>query len=139
MEWPVYDPDADQYLALNIPLQLKGGFSALSTSGYREAKFVRTRDWDEATDSLGSTALMTGPVVEWVEYSFPDGRTDPVLSLGEPFGLGAFLVRLMVDRDSLPEELYIGKTISVIGEVGPNSFGGARIWVDDLAQIEIVE
>ena len=138
-ECPAYNADADEYLALDVPFQVKSGFSLLAASGTREAKYVNACNWEEATEHMGETVMVTGPVIDWLDYTFPDGRTDPVLGLGEPFGPGSFLVRLMVDRESLPEDLYAGKTISIIGEIGPNAFGGARIWVDDLSQIEIIE
>ncbi len=139
VEWPVYNADADEYLALGVPFQVKSGFSLLAASGLREAKYVNTYTWEEATEHIGETVTITGPVIDWADYAFPDGRTDPVLGVGESNGPGAFLVRLMIDRESLPEDLYVGKTISIIGEVGPNSYGGARIWVDDMSQIEIIE
>ena len=139
VECPAYDADADEYLALDIPFQVKSGFSLLAASGLREAKYVNAYTWEEAAEHIGETATVTGPVIEWLDYTFPDGRTDPVLGVGQPDGPGAFLVRLMVDRESLPEDLYAGKTISIIGEIGPNAFGGARIWVDYLSQIEIIE
>ena len=94
---------------------------------------------EEAVEHIGETVIITGPVIDYLDFTFPDLRTDPVLGVGNPFGPNAFLVRLMVDVDSLPEDLYVGITISIIGEIGPNSFGGARIWVDDLSQIEIIE
>ena len=139
VEWPVYNADADEYLALDINLQVKSGFSLLAASGRREAKYVNTYTWEEAVEHIGETVIITGPVIDYLDFTFPDLRTDPVLGVGNPFGPNAFLVRLMVDVDSLPEDLYVGITISIIGEIGPNSFGGARIWVDDLSQIEIIE
>ena len=139
VECPAYDADADEYLALDVPFQVRSGFSLLTASGSREAKYVNTYTWEEAAEHIGETATVTGPVIDWLDYTFPDGRTDPVLGVGQPNGPRAFLVRLMVDRESLPEDLYTGKTISIIGEIGPNAFGGARIWVDDLSQIEIIE
>jgi hypothetical protein len=93
--------------------------------------------WDEAASHIGETATVTGPVIDSIDVPFPDGRTDPVLSVGEPFGPGAFMVRLMMDRDALPEDLYVGKTISVTGKIIPNPFGGAAIWITDLSQIQI--
>ena len=138
-ECPAYNADADEYLALDAPFSAKPGFSLLAASGSRETKYVNSHTWEEAVEHIGETARVTGKVIDWVDYDFPDGRTDPVLGVGEPNGPGAFLVRLMVDRESLPEDLYAGKTITVIGEIGPNAFGGARIWVDDLSQIEIIE
>jgi len=139
VEWPTYDADADTYVALDIPLQVKSGFSLLAASGSREAKYLPAYTWEEAAEHIGETATVTGPVIDWLDFPFPDGLTDPVLGVGKPNGPGALLVRLMVDRESLPEDLYVGKTISIIGEIGPNGFGGARIWVDDLSQIEIIE
>jgi len=139
VEWPAYNADSDEYLALDVSFQVKSGFSLLAASGSREAKYVNAYTWEEAAEHIGETATVTGPVIDSVDFPFPDGRTDPVLGVGKPYGPGAFLVRLMVDQESLPEDLYVGKTISIIGEIGPNGFGGARIWVDDLSQIEIIE
>jgi hypothetical protein len=47
-------------------------------------------------------------------------------------------ITLNIDPATLPEDKYVGQTISVTSEIGPRGDGGTQIIVSDLSQIEVM-
>ena len=94
--------------------------------------------WEEVIDHIGETAIVTGPIIDWVDLRDIGLGDNLVLGMGigasEPGTVG---INLKVDDAILPEELYIGFTVSVTGEIYENPLGGALIDVTDLSRIVI--
>jgi para-nitrobenzyl esterase len=149
VDWPAYDATSDKYLALDVPLQVKSGFSLIAPEepaplppsepspgpGSGEPGEVHVYTWEEAKDHIDETATVTGPIIDSIIAG-----DNVVLGMGKSaMALGAVGIELAVDSSTLPEDLYKGKTISVTGKIYKNPFGGASVLVDDLSQIEIIE
>jgi para-nitrobenzyl esterase len=149
VDWPAYNAASDKYLALDVPLQVKSGFSLIApeepaplppsgpspdpSSG--EPGEVHVYTWEEAIDHIDETATVTGPIIDSIVAG-----DNVVLGMGKSaMALGAVGIELAVDSSTLPEDLYKGKTISATGKIYKNPFGGASVLVDDLSQIEIIE
>jgi len=93
--------------------------------------------WEEAKDHMGETATVSGPVIEVT----PGWQTAKVLAMGAKTGEGVNIV--INDPAQFPgelEDLYIGKTIAVTGEITKNAWTGAiQIEVTDPSQIVVQE
>jgi hypothetical protein len=112
------------------------------TTGIGEAEELPVYSWDEAEYHLGETAIVIGPVIE-MERGQIGSCITYTLGVGKPVGHGSFLVDLGC-QESPPEDIYTGHTISVTGYIVFNGYpgsgpSGARIVIDDLSQIEIIE
>jgi hypothetical protein len=79
---------------------------------------------------------VTGPVVNAVDLLALKAGENFIVGIGKgALVKGAFGFELDVDRDELPADLYVGKTVSVTGKIVRNPLGGASIIVTDLSQI----
>jgi para-nitrobenzyl esterase len=154
VDWPAYDATGDQYLALDVPLQVKSGFSLIApeepapsspsepspATGPGEAGEVPVYSWEEAIDHIGETATVTGPIIDSIDLRTSGYGDNIVLGMGKSVeDLGKVGIELAVDRAKLPADLYKGKTISATGKIYRNPLGGASVLVDDLSQIEIID
>ncbi len=96
--------------------------------------FAAEYNWDEAAKHIGETATVCGKIVDTLPYS---GMT--ILGMGaavmEPSAVGIEVPDSM--KDSLDEDLYVGKTICVTGEIHQNPNNGGSITVSDPAQITV--
>jgi rRNA maturation protein Nop10 len=92
--------------------------------------------WEEAIDHIGEIATVTGPIIDSLD-SRGSGHGDAIdLGMGKRFGEAGYVgIALVVDRATLPADLYIDKIISVTGEVYRTPVGTAGIAVTDLSQI----
>ena len=98
--------------------------------------FAAEYNWDEAAKHIGETATVCGKIVDTVPYS---GMT--ILGMGaavmEPSAVG-----IEIDdstKAQFPEDMYVGKTICVTGEIHQNPNNGGSIKVSDPAQIKVKE
>jgi hypothetical protein len=96
--------------------------------------------WEAAQSHIGETVAVCGPVVD-ARYASGSSGKPTFLNIGKKYpDPGRFTVLIwQSDRDkfaSPPEQLYLGQTICVSGEI--EEFGGLlEIVVEDPAQIEI--
>jgi TRAP-type C4-dicarboxylate transport system substrate-binding protein len=98
-------------------------------------------NWEEAYEHIGETWTVTGPIIDSVDLRIYNMGDVIVLGMGKSVsnraeGIG---IHLDVDDSLLPEDLYVGRTISVTGEISLNQFGGASMTVTDLSQIQMEE
>lgn len=158
VEWPVYDPANDEYLCLDLPLEIKSGFSSIAPEPAPElipkpseqSNEIVTQDvpttkgvytWQEAADHIGEDATVVGPIVESYDWKAAGMGTNLALGMGMGiFEEGVFIVAITgtVDRSELPDDLWMNKEIMVTGKIKqrPPPFVGAMIDVTDLSQIE---
>jgi para-nitrobenzyl esterase len=154
VEWPAYDAADDQYLALDVPLEVKTGFSLIApvepaplspsepapAPGPGEVGEIPAITWEEAKDHVGETVTITGPIIDSFDMREAGWGDYLVLGMGKPvMNLSTVGINLMVDDAVLPEDLYIGKIVSVTGTPYINQLGGVSIDVMDLSQIEVIE
>ena len=96
--------------------------------------FAAEYNWDEAAKHIGETATVCGKIVDSFPYS---GMT--ILGMGaavmEPGAVGIEIDDSI--KDKFPEDLYVGKTICVTGEIHQNPNNGGSIAVSDPAQITV--
>jgi hypothetical protein len=88
--------------------------------------------WEEAKDHIGETATVTGPIIDTLDIG-----TSVLLGMGvSAYDAATVGIELpKADLDKYPEDLYVGKTIAVTGELYQNPYGGANVLVTDPAQI----
>jgi hypothetical protein len=96
--------------------------------------------WEEAIDHIGETAKVTGPIINLWDPEF-DG--DFKLGMGKVWAQQGWVnIELKVDRDMISPDDYVGKTVSVRGEIYLYDLFGKQapaIDVTDLSQIEIID
>jgi hypothetical protein len=96
--------------------------------------FAAEYNWDEAANHIGEEATVCGKIVDTFPYS---GMT--ILGMGagvmEPSAVGIEVDDSM--KGDLDEDLYVGKTICVTGEIHENPNGGGSIKVSDPSQIKV--
>jgi para-nitrobenzyl esterase len=152
VDWPAYDAASDQYLALDVPLEVKAGFSLIApeepapspppepSPAPGPGEEVSAITWEEAKDHVGESVIVTGPIIDSFDLRDVGWGDHIALGMGKPVqDPGTIGINLKVDDAVLPEDLYIGKTISVTGTPFINPLGGVSIDVTDLSQIEIIE
>jgi para-nitrobenzyl esterase len=154
VEWPAYDAAGDKYLALDVPLKVKSGFSLIApdepapaaatetspTTGSGEAGEVAACTWEEAKNHVGESVTVTGPIVDTFDLRTIGLGDYITIGMGKPvMDPGTIGINLKVDDAVLPEDLYTGKMISVTGTPYINPLGSISIDVTDLSQIEIIE
>lgn len=93
-----------------------------------------TITWEEAKDHIGETVTVCGPIVESLDIG-----SAMLLGMGasttDPSCVG---IELSYDiLAELPEDLYVGKTICVTGELHTNPVGGASMAVNEASQIVV--
>ena len=91
-------------------------------------------NWDEAAKHIGEEATVCGEIVDTLPYM---GMT--ILGMGAAV-MESSAVGIEVDdsiKGDLDEDLYVGKTISVSGEIHENPNGGGSIKVSDPSQIKV--
>ena len=91
--------------------------------------------WHTAMECMGKQATVCGKIIDF-GWGAP-GIT--VLGMGKGYmepGAVGIEVRDS-DKAKFPEDLYVGKTISVTGKVKMNPVGGASIELTDLSQIVV--
>ena len=98
-------------------------------------------NWEEAYEHVGETWTVTGPIIDSVDLRLFNMGDFIVLGMGKTVsnrsdGIG---IGLDVNDSVLPEDLYVGKIISVTGTISLNPFGGATMIVTDLSQIDVIE
>jgi TRAP-type C4-dicarboxylate transport system substrate-binding protein len=98
-------------------------------------------NWEEAYDHVGETWTVTGPIIDSVDLRLFNMGDCIVLGMGKSLsnraeGIG---IHLEVDDSLIPEDVYVGQTITVTAEVYLNEFGGAGMDVTDISQIQVVE
>jgi hypothetical protein len=92
--------------------------------------------WEEAIDHIGEIAMVTGPIIDSIDARGSDFGDAIDLGMGKRFGEEGYVgIALAVDRAMLPADLYIGKIISVTGNIYITPLGTAGIAVTDLSQI----
>jgi hypothetical protein len=96
--------------------------------------FAAEYNWDEAANHIGEEATVCGKIVDTFPYS---GMT--ILGMGagvmDPSAVGIEVDDSM--KGDLDEELYVGKTICVTGEIHENPNGGGSIKVSDPSHIKV--
>jgi hypothetical protein len=93
--------------------------------------------WEEAADHVGEIATVTGPIIDVRDVG---GSIPIVLGMGKKWGeLGYVGISLKMDRDLLPEDLWVGKTISVTGYIYRTPTGAIVVEIKDLSQIVVIE
>ena len=114
-----------------------------TSSSFSEPEEVPVYFWEEATDHVREMATVIGPVITAGDVLHPGLTVHFTLVLGANDNRGVFVQIGRPLVESLPEDMYIGRTIAVTGNINELSwegdFTGTRIWVDDLSQIEIIE
>jgi hypothetical protein len=69
VEWPVYNAAADSYLALDMPLSIKTGFSTLGPITVAppvptDRSKIPAYTWEEVIFHIGEFATVTGPIID---------------------------------------------------------------------------
>jgi hypothetical protein len=98
--------------------------------------FAAEYNWDEAAKHIGEKATVCGKIIDTLPYS---GMT--ILGMGAAvMDSGAVGIEIADSiKDQFPEDLYVGKTICVTGEIHSNPSNGGSITVSDPAQIKVKE
>jgi hypothetical protein len=96
--------------------------------------------WEEAGNHIGETATVTGPIIDSMDMKTINVADYIVLGMGQKWmAPGYFAIGLKVDRATLPADLYVGKTISVTGDIMQVPTGAPGIYITDLSQIQVVD
>jgi hypothetical protein len=98
--------------------------------------FAAEYNWDEAAKHIGEKATVCGKIIDTLPYS---GMT--ILGMGAAV-MDSGAVGIEIDdsiKAQFPEDMYVGKTICVTGEIHQNPSNGGSITVSDPAQIKVKE